>query len=413
MALEGPIITTIIGQLPDQKLNLAGFGIAFVLALVIEAPVMPLLSSVPALCHDLPSFRRLRGFMWGLAAATTLFMLAVTQKPIFNFITERVFSVPPEVRGLAHMAILVLLPWPAAIGYRRFYQGLMIRFGMPGRVAFGTIARLLCMAACGLLLCAYSSLPSACIGAAALSAGVCGEALLARIMAEPALRRIAARSNLEVPELELTWRRLAAFYFPLTLTVLLDVGLQPLVTLFVSHARYPLESLAVLPVTNSLTFSLVACLIAVQETCIVLSGDRRAHLQELARFAVSIGLIMSGVLALFAFTPLGEFALTRIWGLKSDLLGFGLVVLQLSLVIPLLRALESLQRGLLVKERNTMGVSIGALIEIGVACAGLAVLTTALGWIGAFAAPLALTCGSMLAMTYLAVCIRRSAVHCS
>ena len=63
MALEGPFIAAIIARLPNLKINLAAYGIAFAIGLFLEAPIMMLISASVALVRDRDSFRKLRNFM--------------------------------------------------------------------------------------------------------------------------------------------------------------------------------------------------------------------------------------------------------------------------------------------------------------------------------------------------------------
>ena len=65
---------------------------------------------------------------------------------------------PPEVAQLSHRACVFLLPWPSAIGYRRFYQGSLVRRGLSRRIAYGTALRLSTMGGSAVLL-ATVSLP--------------------------------------------------------------------------------------------------------------------------------------------------------------------------------------------------------------------------------------------------------------
>ena len=90
---------------------------------------------------------------------------------------------PAPVARLTYLATALLVPWPAAIGYRRFYQGVLVRHKLTRRVAYGTVVRLASMATVGSLLGALSPLPGVCVGAAALSAGVVMEAMATRVMA--------------------------------------------------------------------------------------------------------------------------------------------------------------------------------------------------------------------------------------
>ena len=59
--------------------------------------------------------------------------------PVFRFVTGALMGLPPEVARLVHVATAILIPWPAAIGYRRFYQGILVRHGLTRRVAYGTV----------------------------------------------------------------------------------------------------------------------------------------------------------------------------------------------------------------------------------------------------------------------------------
>ena len=54
-------------------------------------------------------------------------------------------DLPPEIARLAHIATAILILWPAAIGYRRFYQGILVHHRLTRRVAHGTAVRLTSM----------------------------------------------------------------------------------------------------------------------------------------------------------------------------------------------------------------------------------------------------------------------------
>ena len=52
MATEGPFLVAIIARLPDPTFNLAAYGVAFALAILIEAPVIMLMSAATSLVRD-------------------------------------------------------------------------------------------------------------------------------------------------------------------------------------------------------------------------------------------------------------------------------------------------------------------------------------------------------------------------
>ena len=45
MSVEGPFLAAVIARLGEPKFNLAAFGVAFSIALVVEAPIIAILSA--------------------------------------------------------------------------------------------------------------------------------------------------------------------------------------------------------------------------------------------------------------------------------------------------------------------------------------------------------------------------------
>jgi hypothetical protein len=71
-----------------------------------------------------------------------------------------------------------------------------------------------------------------------------------------------------------TYLEISKFYYPLALTSLISLGVHPIITFFVGHSRMSLESLAVLPVINSLVFIFRSFGLSFQEVGIALMGEK-------------------------------------------------------------------------------------------------------------------------------------------
>ena len=127
ISVEGTFLAAVIARLDEPTFNLAAFGVAFAFALIVEAPIIMILNAATALVRDYESFRKLRNFSYTLNLLITLLMLLVLWRPVFSWLSEDVLALPGPVAALTHRALVLLLPWPAAIGYRRFYQGILIR----------------------------------------------------------------------------------------------------------------------------------------------------------------------------------------------------------------------------------------------------------------------------------------------
>jgi progressive ankylosis protein len=398
MSAEGPFLTALMARLPQAKFNLAAFGVAFSLAMLVEAPIIMIMSAAAALVHGRASFLALRRFIYALNTGITAVMLVLVVPPVFRALAQGLIGLPADVAGLAHLGLALLLPWPAAIGYRRFYQGVLIRHGDTRRVAYGTVVRLATMAVCGGALYAWTRLPGIAVGAAALSIGVVCEAAASRVMAAGAVRSLLAGP--EGPALPLP--AIARFYYPLAVTSLLTLGMQPLLTFFLGQSRYAIESLAVLPVVHALVFVFRSSGLALQEVVIVLIGRSRENAPPLRRFAGVLAAATSAALALLAFTPLARLWLGAVAGLAPELAAFAYVPLRIMCLMPALEVLLSWQRSLLVVEHRTGLVTGGTGVEIGAAVAVLSVAIGAVDLVGATAAAIAIVAARLAANAFLA-----------
>ncbi|RLE04378.1 MAG: hypothetical protein DRJ11_01385 [Candidatus Aminicenantes bacterium] len=401
MATEGPFLAAVIARLASPELNLAAYGVAYSFAVLVEAPIIMIMSASTALVKDNQSFVRLRNFTYGLNLGLTLILLLLLVPPLFNYITRGIIGLPLEVSRRTHQAVLALLPWPAAIGYRRFYQGILISRGLTRRVAYGTVTRVLSMMGVALIGARYFPLEGATIGGLALSAGVTAEAIASRFMAHSSVHRLRTQKSNDAHKKELKYRRIFHFYYPLALTSILALGVQPLVTFFLGHSRMALESLAVLPVINSLVFIFRSMGLSFQEVGIALLGDRDENLGALKKFAFRLGAFASGSLMLVAFTPLSLLWFEKVSGLVPELARFSLWPTRILVLLPALTVLLSFFRAYLVRHHVTKPITVATGIEVGVIVSVLLLTIHSLNFIGIIAAAMAMILGRFLADVYL------------
>ncbi len=399
MSIEGPFLAAVIARLADPKFNLAAYGVAFAFAVLVEAPVIMILSASTALVEDSASFRKLRNFTYALNALITGVMLMLLAPPVFDLVMEDLIGLPPSVTRLTYVSLVIMIPWPAAIGYRRFYQGLLIRDGLTRLVAYGTLVRLTAMVSTALILYGLTDVPGAYLGAAALSVGVSVEALVSRLMVRGTVRKL--RATEAVAEEPLDYRRIVSFYLPLALTSLIGLAVHPIVTFFMGRAPYPVESLAVLPVVNSLSFIFRAMGLSYQEVAIALLGKQHEHVRELGRFALVLGLSASAGLALIGFTPLAYVWFETVSGLSRELTAFAIAPTRILALLPALSVLLSFQRAILVQGRLTRPITVATATEVAGILVTLLVLIQGFGLIGATAAAIGFVAGRLASNSYL------------
>ncbi|MCH7722948.1 MAG: hypothetical protein IIC76_06350 [Bacteroidetes bacterium] len=399
MSVEGPFLSALIARLDEPTYNLAAYGVAFSFALIIEAPVIMMMSASTVLVKDKYSFNKLKRFTYFLTAGITLLMLILVIPAVFYFIAEDLIGLPQRVSYLTHIATIILLPWPAAIGYRRFYQGVLIRNNMTRRVAYGTVIRLGTMATTAFIMYFYFNVPGVVVGSTALSVAVLAEAVASRFMTSEILIKLNKEPSIE--EEKLTYRTIYTFYYPLALMSLLSLGVQPFVIFFVGQSRMALESLAVLPVITSFVFIFRALGLSYQEVIIARIGDDKSGYIPLRNFAIILSGVLSIILLIIAFTPLSDIWFRDVSGLSDLLSEFARTPLKIMAIIPALTVFISFQRSVLISDKNTAPITWGTAIEFAVIVIVMLLSINVFSFVGAVAATTSFVVGRCAANFYL------------
>ncbi|MCJ7579553.1 MAG: hypothetical protein MUP98_03350, partial [Candidatus Aminicenantes bacterium] len=168
-----------------------------------------------------------------------------------------------------------------------------------------------------------------------------------------------------------------------------------------AQSRMPLESLAVLPVINSLVFILRSLGLSFQEVGIALLGEKQKNYVPLRKFAILLG---GGVLILFSivsFTPLAFFWFKSVSGLSVELSQFALLPTKILTLMPALMVMLTFLRSIMVNNRKTKQITIATAIELLTVIVLLVVTTQGFGMIGAIGAAASMAVARMMANGYL------------
>ncbi len=369
MGVELPIISAVIARLADPEINLAAYGgIIFPLALIIESPIIMLLAASTALSKDWLSFVKIRRFMMVAGVSLTLFHVLVAFTPLYYVIVERFLGVPHEIIEPARVGLMIMTPWTWSIAYRRFHQGMLIRFGHSRAVSTGTMIRLsadLVVLGVGY---AIHSIPGTIVATSAVAAGVVSEAIYAGIIAYPVIKFELKPS----PPIQtaLTLGSFFAFYFPLVMTSLISLLVQPIGSAALSRMPRPIESLATWSVVTGLVFMLRSFGIAFNEVVVALLDELQAA-KRLWHFAVNLILIMTGTWLLILATPLSKFWFQTVSALPSDLAMLAQIGIWITLPMPALAVLQSWYQGAILHSHNTKGITEAVLVYLAVNIATL------------------------------------------
>lgn len=407
MAIEGPFLAALIARSHEPKENLAAFGIAYAIGLIMESPIIMMMAAAVRLVEDKQSFKKLFKFHMILNITITFAMLTLAIPKVFDILAHHVLSLSDPVASLTKTSCLLLLPWPAAIGYRRFYQGILIKNGQSKLVAKGTLFRMTSLIIVGFVLWYSTNLPGAYIGAGTLSVGVVIEAIAIRIMAKNARHTLMHTSQLnhkKAPRKNaqpLSYRFIAKFYYPLALTAMLGLMSGPLVTFAMNRGLHPLESLATLPIVNGFAFIFRAIPLSFQEVIISFMSRSNAYYQPLKTYAKALALGLTIVYISIAATPLKDIWLIKLSGLNENLADFASPAMLIMLFTPVFSLILSWQRAMCIHAQKTSAIKTTSFIEVIAIALGLYLGIAKFQFVGIYAAASALMVARAIAISYL------------
>lgn len=367
MALELPIVIMAIARLPHAEVNLAAQGgLVMPVALLLEAPIMMLLTASTALCRDVCSWRLVRRVMMTAGAAITVMHALLAFTSLHDVVALQLVGVPEAVVEPARLGLQIMLPWTWAIAYRRFHQGLLIRAGQTRPIVVGTIIRLGANAivlVCGV---AHGGLPGVAVGAAGIVTGVMAEAVFIGLVARPAVKIVSGTEGVG-----LTLSSFLGFYLPLAATQLLSLVIPPLAATALARMPEALPSLAAWPAAWSFTFLLRSGGYALNEVVVSLL-DRPHATRALRTFTLRLAGSLTLFLVVFVASPLASAWFGGVSGLPDRLAGWCRIAVALGLLLPALGTLEMWFQGRLVHARRTKTITVGMLLHVSTAILGFA-----------------------------------------
>jgi Na+-driven multidrug efflux pump len=359
MALELPVINSIVARMDNPKENLAIFGVIFSLALVIEGPIIQMLSAATAIVTHYNNYKKLLKFMHAAAALLTLIHFICAIPPVFSTIAINLLNVDPQLVPAAGRSFFIMLPWTASIGYRRMWQGLLIQNGRTVAVTLSMLLRM--TVTCGVLFAGYFTglFTGAALAAVSLTTGVMGGAFFAACFAKKTIRTL---KNTNSENKAISWKKLTFFYIPLALTSFVTMANRPILTAGIGRSQNPLESLAIWPVIISFMFLFQGFPLSFQEAAISLLG-KKENTRKLKKFVIFLSAFTFFFYLLIIFSPLKQLLLKTVMGLSDDLIKLAELPLIILLVLPAVTASIAWLRAINIINGTTLNLASAVFIN--------------------------------------------------
>jgi hypothetical protein len=355
MGLELPFVSAVMARLENPEIHLAAYGgVVFPVALIIEAPIIMLLAASTALSKDERSYWKIHRFMNWAGGLLTLLHALLAFTPLFDLVIVALLNPPAEIIEPARIGFMIMLPWTWTIAYRRFNQGVLIRFGHSKAVTIGTATRFGAVIGTVAITTLIGGLPGIVVATTAIAAGVSAEALYTAFRVRPVVRGPLHDAPAVQPPLK--WDAFYGFYIPLALTSLLLLLVQPIGSAAIARMPQALSSLAAWPVLAGLLFMFRSLGYAYNEV-VVAWLDEPNSLPYLRRFTMVLAGATAVAMILVAVTPAADFWFVTVSGLTPELADLARQALWIGLLWAPLDVVRNYYQGTLVYGRKTRGIT--------------------------------------------------------
>ena len=411
MAVESPVCVSVLSRLATPELSTAAFNILMSVAIFIESPDIDLLSTSTTLARNRRDFAVLSRFVWILMLVTAVAHGLFVFTPLFYWVTRHVMGIPEEVAHTARLGLALMLFWSPAIAWRRYRQGLLIRYHRTRMVGFGTAVRVSSMIVVNLVLYFATRLPGIQIVAIALVTAVVAEALFvhwasrgvvrdhltkdvpsvadtseqlptqaegAPMDLEPAVSPVGSMKRRALPSdvaaKPLDMRMLTTFHAPLVMTTMVALLGGPVVSAFLSKAPDPVLALASWQVAFSLLWLFRTITFALPEVVITLYKDEQTA-RKLREFCINIGVVTTGIGVAAALLKLDVWFFRNVYESTPETAAMAHLAFLAAAPMALLTALQSYVRGMLTSHHMNVArftaVTVGFGTLIGALALGL------------------------------------------
>lgn len=381
------LVNNALGKFPYPEAALAGYAVARSIMHLAQNPTMMVRQVVTSLVVDEASYRLVSRVIYRLMFFMAGAIAVLGWTPLGARLLRTAMGLEGEALHQAVIALRVFTVFPFFSVNRNLGQGLAILARANHLVPVATVMRLLALTGLLSLFLRWQPLPGAALGAVAFTLTMLVEAAVLFWVSRPARRQLRhRRADQKNP---LTTRQVLSFYVPLMGTTLVAAITIPLVQAGISRTGSAETQIAAFAVALALSqvISSPANMLHQSSLSFTRDGTPDAY-RRTERFALAVGLSLSAITAVIAFSPLGD-GFLRSGGATPQIIDVSRRVLQVFALMPVIRAWREHCWGVLMRKRQTTSITQGKAISIssalGVMAAGIGLGVQQTAVLGAFA----------------------------
>ncbi len=160
-----------------------------------------------------------------------------------------------------------------------------------------------------------------------------------------------------------TYRQIAGFFLPLSLTSLIITLSHSVVNAGVARTPEPELALAAYALARSLVMLIENPMFMVRQTAASLVRDLESF-ERVRRFVYALSAIITGILGIMAFTQVGYWILTDAMGASHDIAHQAHAALMVLFLLPVFTVSRNLYHGVAIVARQTLLVPLSTMVRL-------------------------------------------------
>lgn len=386
-----------LARLPFPEITLAVYTVAKSITNIIKSPIHMSRQTVTSLVDDHQSFKFVSSFIFALGFLYFLMIASLGYTPLGEFVFKKIIGLkdPQEIK-FAYQAFSIMAFIPLVESVRNIMQGLAISLRKTNLITPGVVVRIISIS----LILFWVTVNQAVAGVTAAS-GV----WLIGIAIEMVFITLALRFSFgsfsgvldNLPDnvsKKVNLKRIIKFFIPIAVMAFLARFVQPVVQSGIVRTSIGTHDLAAYGVSWTLVMIFVGPLDQLHQCSLVYARElNHKNWQRILKFSLAAGTIVSTILAVIAFTEVGDFVLIKLISVSPAITSIVKKVIIAFILFPIIRAFRETFWGVMMQRQTTNIIAAAKIVGLVFVVLVFLILALTMEINAAIIAALALTAG--------------------
>ena len=389
LVLSQNVISSALAQTIAPAIALSAYSVGRGVAGIIQAPCWALMKLTTASARYKKSAKNLLKVAMQSGALVIAIMLLISYTPLSKFVFINIMGIKPDMLTETLKVFKILMIMPIILVFRITHQTFVALRKKTIWLTIGTSLRVVTMVGLAYFITQTKIISGGKIGAIILLAGFGIEGIVALFKGRPWLKEAPEEkdNNQQILAIQKIW----LIFFPLIFAQFIISSINSVISAGLSRSADPTIAISSYFVAHTLAWIFIGMGFRVHQLVIVYVKDSTSF-NTVRRFVYKIAIVMVLLLAVLAFTPLGSWVLTNLLNISPEIAVHAAKILKFFVVIPVALFVSELYQGVMLKERNSAGITLCKIVNLASLCIVLFVLVALFPSLGSSIGGISIAC---------------------